>query len=62
MYVFVMCYCIVDYIIINIINTSNNSLIQSHHFLGEVLGLRHFIWCVAYVPVCVTLSPHRLVK
>jgi len=36
--------------------------IQSHHFLGQVLGLRHFIWCVAYTPVYVTLSSYRLVK
>ena len=39
MYVCVMCYCIVDYIIII---TINNFVIQSHHFLGQVLGLRRF--------------------
>jgi len=39
MYVCVMCYCIEDYIIII---TINNFVIQSHHFLGQVLGLRRF--------------------
>jgi len=58
MYVCVMCYCIVDYIIIITI-TIINSLIQSHRLLGQILGLRYFIWCMAYAPVCVTLSTYK---